>query len=125
MFLSRKNLGLHLLRFGLVVVYLYFGFAQLSDPESWSGIVPNWATSISTLDAVTITYMNAIFEIAFALLLAFGLWTKWVSFFLGIHLAVITLTLGFSPEGARDFGLTLATFAHGFMDDDAKKFPAP
>lgn len=113
---SRENLGLYLLRFGLVVVYIYFGYAQLMDPVSWSGIVPDWATSISTLDAVTIVYMNAIFEIVFALLLATGVWTRWVSFILGVHLAVITMTLGFSAEGARDFGLTMATFAHGLLE---------
>lgn len=118
--LSHRKLGLYLLRFGLVAVYLYFGFSQLANPQAWSGIVPAWATTISTLEAVTVIYMNAIFEIVFAGLLAFGLWTRWVSFILGAHLAVITFTLGFGPEGARDFGLTLATFAHGLIEGDKK-----
>lgn len=116
--LSSKSLGLYLLRFGLVAVYLYFGFSQLADPEAWAGIVPDWATSISTLEAVTIIFLNAIFEIIFALLLASGVWARWVSFILGVHLAVITITVGFNPVGARDFGLTLATFAHGFLEKD-------
>ena len=118
--LSNRDLGLYLLRFGLVLVYLYFGITQLMDPVSWSGIVPSWATSISTLEAVTIVYVNAIFEIVFALLLAIGLWTKWVSFILGIHLGIITITMGFTPVGARDFGLTLATFAHGLIEKEDK-----
>lgn len=117
-YFSKENLGLYLLRFGLVVVYLYFGYAQLKDPVAWSGIVPNWATSLSTLEAVTIVYINAVFEIIFAILLAIGIRSKWVSFILGIHLGIITLTLGFSAEGARDFGLTLATFAHGLLERD-------
>ena len=115
---SRENLGLYVLRFGLVIVYLYFGFAQLKNPTGWSGLVPDWAISISTLDAVSIVYGNAIFEIVSSILLALGIWSRWISFILGIHLAVITLTLGVSAEGARDFGLTMATFAHGLLEKD-------
>ncbi|MEX0932462.1 MAG: DoxX family membrane protein [Parcubacteria group bacterium] len=118
--LSKQDIGLYLLRFGLVAVYLYFGFTQFMDPVSWSRIVPSWATSLSTLEAVTIVYANASFEIIFALLLTSGFWTKWVSFILGIHLAIITLTMGFTPIGARDFGLTLATFAHGLIEREDK-----
>lgn len=118
--LSQNKLGLYLLRFGLVVVYLYFGFTQLQNPVAWSGLVPDWATSISTLEAVTIVYANAFFEIIFAILLASGLWARWISFILGIHLGVITFILGFTPEGVRDFGLTLATFAHGLIEGDNK-----
>jgi uncharacterized membrane protein YphA (DoxX/SURF4 family) len=115
--ISHHKLGIYLLRFGLVAVYIYFGISQLIDPVSWSGIVPAWAT-LGLIDPVTIVYGNAVFEIIFAGLLAFGVWTKWVSILLGIHLGVITLTLGLTPAGVRDFGLTLATFAHGLMDSD-------
>lgn len=117
-YFSRQNLGLYLLRFGLVGVYIYFGFAQLQDPSSWLGVVPSWATSLSGLDAVTIVYMNAVFEIVFAILLAVGAWSKWVSYILGVHLGIITITLGFNSAGVRDFGLTMATFAHGLLEKD-------
>jgi uncharacterized membrane protein YphA (DoxX/SURF4 family) len=107
------NPGLFILRAGLVIVYLYFGVSQLMDPVQWSGAVPTWSF-LSFISPVTIVYMNAVFELVFAVLLAIGLWSKWVSIILGIHLGVITLAMGFTPVGVRDFGLTLATFAHGF-----------
>lgn len=115
--ISKNKLGIYLLRFGLVAVYVYFGISQLLDPVAWSGIVPSWAT-LGLVDPVMVVYGNATFEIIFAILLALGVWRKWVSILLGMHLALITITLGLTPEGVRDFGLTLATFAHGLIDKD-------
>lgn len=111
-----KNPGLMLLRIGLVLVYIYFGISQLMDPLAYSSFVPGWGI-ISFLDPTTIVYFNAIFELVFAVLLLTGVWSKWVSIILGVHLGVITLAVGFNPIGVRDFGLTLATFAHGFWKD--------
>ncbi|MEX2014099.1 MAG: DoxX family membrane protein [Parcubacteria group bacterium] len=107
------NPGLLLLRLGLVIVYVYFGISQLLNPSMWSGVVPGW-TVISFLEPITVVYINATFELVFAALLAIGVWSKWVSIILGVHLGIITLAIGFNPVGVRDFGLTLATFAHGF-----------
>jgi len=107
------DIGLLLLRVGLVVVYIYFGVSQLQDPVKWSGFVPDWSI-ISFLEPVTIVYINAIFELVGAGLLALGLWAKWVSIILGLHLGIITFAMGFTPTGVRDFALTLATLAHGF-----------
>lgn len=119
--IKSQNKGLLLLRFGLVAVYLYFAFSQFTDPERWSGIVPDWATSLTTLESVTIVYANAVFELVFSVLLILGLWTKWVSFLLGAHLAVITISMGFTPTGMRDFGLTMATFAHGLLEGEKQE----
>lgn len=111
-----KNPGLLLLRAGLVLVYAYFGVSQLMDPVAWSGMVPAWRI-ISAVEPVTIIYINAIFELVFVLLLAIGVWARAISIILGIHLGIITFAVGSNPIGVRDFGLTLATFAHGFWKE--------
>jgi len=117
--MTQKEIGLYLLRFGLVGVYLYFGFSQLIETERWAPIIPDWATTVSTLTPHTIVIANGIFEIIFAALLALGWWVRPVSFILAAHLAVITVTMGFNAAGARDFGLTLATLAHGLLEGEA------
>lgn len=113
--MTQGEMGLLLLRFGLAIVYLYFGFSQLVTPDRWVGVVPGWA-GVSTLTPHTIVLMNGIFEIVFASLLIFGFWLRPVSFLLAAHLAVITIGMGFNATGVRDFGLTIATLAHGLME---------
>lgn len=113
--MSNEKIGLLTLRAGLVLVYVYFGISQLMDAESWSRIVPAWAVNISGMEATTIVLLNGVFELVFAALLALGLFVWPVSIILATHLAVITFTMGYTPTGVRDFGLTLATLAHGFL----------
>jgi uncharacterized membrane protein YphA (DoxX/SURF4 family) len=119
--MSQEKIGLLILRYALVLVYIYFGSSQLTNASQWAGIVPEWATSLSMMSAETIVMFNGIFEIVFAVLLAIGLWTKWVSIILAAHLGVITLTMGYTPTGVRDFGLTLATLAHGLLEGGRKE----
>jgi uncharacterized membrane protein YphA (DoxX/SURF4 family) len=114
--MPHEKIGLLLLRFGLAAVYIYFGFSQLLDAERWFRVVPDWATSLSGLSVSTIVMLNGYFDLIFGALLALGLWLVPVSFILAAHLAVITLSIGFNPTGVRDFGLTMATLAHGFLE---------
>ena len=113
--MKNEKIGLLALRFGLVAVYAYFGVSQLIDAEIWTGLIPGWASTLSNMSPLTLVYVNAVFELTFASLLALGLWVQPVSFILALHLAVITYIVGFNSVGARDFGLTLATLAHGFL----------
>ncbi len=115
--MTQERIGLLLLRFGLVAVYVYFGISQLIDAGSWTGLIPVWASSLSGLSALTVVYANGVFELVFAGLLALGLWVRPVSFILALHLAVITYIVGFNSVGARDFGLTLATLSHGLLGE--------
>lgn len=114
--MTQDKIGLLLLRFGLVAVYVYFGISQLMDAASWTGLIPEWATDVSKMSALTVVYANGVFELVFAALLALGRWVRPVSFILALHLGVITYIVGYNSTGVRDFGLTLATLAHGFLD---------
>lgn len=116
--MSQQKIGLLALRFGMAGVYLYFGLSQLAEPADWISLVPDWATSISTLSPITIVLGNAIFEIVFASLLVLGFWLRPVSFILAAHMAMITVIVGFTPIGARNFGLTMATLAHGLLESN-------
>jgi uncharacterized membrane protein YphA (DoxX/SURF4 family) len=103
------------LRYGLTVVYLWFGISQLLDPPTWVGWVPAWITGLG-LPGQTVIVANGLFELIFALLLGLGLFTRVASGLLLAHIVVITVEVGFNAVGVRDFGLlvgTLSIFLHG------------
>ena len=95
-----------ILRFGLAIVFLWFGFSQLKNPEPWTGLLPGFLNS-----SVAFIYFNGIFEIIFAFLLMIGLFTRVVSFILGLHLVGIIFSLGYGAVAVRDVGLAIVTFS--------------
>ena len=100
-----------LLRTGIAIIFLWFGFSQIKSPSSWLRMIPDYALSLSPFSPNTLIYLNGSVEIIFAILLLLGLFTRFTSFVLGVHLLHITTILGYGPTGARDFALAIATFA--------------
>lgn len=98
-----------ILRIAMSLVFLYFGFMQASSPLDWAGFVPDFLLGFG-LSANNFVMMNSILELTLGTFLLFGLYTRISSFILALHLLGITLSIGFSPIGIRDFGLTIATF---------------
>lgn len=99
------------LRLSIACVFAWFGFSQLFDPASWTGFVPSWAVSSSHMSAVTLVILNGSLEIIGSMFLAAGIWSYFAALILGLHLFGITLSLGLTALGVRDFGLSLATIA--------------
>ncbi|MDP2704854.1 MAG: DoxX family membrane protein [Patescibacteria group bacterium] len=100
-------------RIGVSLVFLWFGFSQIGNPSTWFGFLPDWIPmSYQTI----FIYINGGFEIVFGTLLLLGVFTRVAALLLALHLAGIVVTVGYSAIGVRDFGLTLATlsvFLHG------------
>ena len=72
-----------LLRIGLSLVFLYFGFMQISSPDEWAGFVPSYAL-VFNLTANNFVIMNAIMELTLSLFLILGLYTRFSSLILSI-----------------------------------------
>jgi uncharacterized membrane protein YphA (DoxX/SURF4 family) len=104
-----KAISPTVLRIGIALVFLWFGTNQIIDPVSWVDYIPAWVVSISHLSAETIVYLNAAFEIFFGTALALGFFTRFVAFFLMLHMFDITITVGLDAIGVRDFGLSVAS----------------
>lgn len=100
--------ALPFLRVGLALVFLYFGFQQVYSPDAWTGLVPSYLTSV-VLTSANLVVFSGIMELTLGLFLLLGLYTRFASLILGVHLAGITFAMGFTPIGVRDFGLTIAT----------------
>ncbi len=113
--MTHEKIGLLILRFALAGVYLYFGFSQLFDGVSWVGIVPDWAVSLFHLPPAMLVLGNGLMEVVLGTLLAVGIFVRWVSLILALHLFVIAFGFGFAPTGVRDFGLAFATLALSFF----------
>jgi len=106
--MSKNKYAKPLLRITLALIYLYFGYSQISSPDTWSSFVPEFLTSTFII-ANNIVIMNAILELTLGTFLLIGLYTRFSSLVLSLHLFVISFSIGFLPTGIRDFGLAIAT----------------
>lgn len=105
------------LRLGLAALFLWFGLSQLADPSLWTSWVPAWATGFG-LESEVIVLLNGSFEMIAGALLAFGIYTRWVSAVLTLHMLVIVIDIGFSPIGIRDAAIGMSTLALALFGED-------
>jgi|SRR3989338_241255 len=113
---SMRGLAPAIVRVGVSVVFIWFGYQQLINASSWTVLVPSWITSLSGINAVNFIYFNGVFEVVFGISLLLGLFTRIVGFLLALHMLHITYLVGYNDVGVRDFGLSLSTiavFLHG------------
>jgi uncharacterized membrane protein YphA (DoxX/SURF4 family) len=114
------------LRIGLAIVFLWFGYMQLTHTQMWLGLIPKWLLSLSGLQAATLVHFNGAFEIVFGICLLFGFFTRVVSFLLALHMIHIALTLvmaqGIGAISIRDIGLSFAAVTLFLLGPWAQKW---
>lgn len=98
-----------ILRYGFVFLFLWFGYQQLARPELWLGFLPEW-TGYLPIPGEMLVRLNGWLEIAGALFLAVGAYTRLVSLLLALHLLLIAAETG-GAVGTRDIVLSLAGLA--------------
>ena|SRR3989338_2733959 len=112
------------LRIGLSLVILWFGFSQLTDQQSWLSYVPAsmqqmHARMMGFPEPSTFVLLNGAFEVALGVLLLSGVWIRPVAALLALHMLGIMLSLGYNEIAIRDFGLMagfIAVMLHGKDD---------
>lgn len=107
-----------IIRVGLSFVFIWFGLTQLFDQSAWVSFIPEGITKLTGISAETFVIFNGIFEVFFASLLAFGIWTRLVAFLLFLHMFAIIADVGLSPIGIRDIGLMFALLSVAFFGSD-------
>ncbi len=112
---SSHEWGMLLLRLGLAILFLWFGFSQLFDGINWVSWVPEWAVNLLHIPPAMIVLLNGAFEVIAGAFLALNIFTRWVAFALELHLLVLVIEIGLTPIGVRDFGLMMATLALVFL----------
>ncbi|MES2059605.1 MAG: hypothetical protein V4438_01085 [Patescibacteria group bacterium] len=109
--MNKNTLGIGILRYGFVFVFLWFASEQILHPEMWVRLIPAWTVSLSGLSASTVLILNALFEIAGALLLATNLFVPIAAVLLSLHLFGIAIDLGWGAIAVRDIGLAVSLLA--------------
>jgi len=115
---NKESLGIYILRFGLSIVFLYFGISQILDQSKWIYLVPDkfFNFYINEVLKSKLVFVNGIFDVIIALSLLSGIFLKIFSILGFIHLISITIfSLGFTPSGIRDLGLAFAVLALFFL----------
>ncbi|MEK6909370.1 MAG: DoxX family protein [Nanoarchaeota archaeon] len=112
-----KEVATVILRVSLALVFLYFGIQQTLDPGTWSGFVPEFL-QLSIVSANNIVILNGLIEIILGTFLIVGLYVRFASMVMSLHLFGIAFSIGLSPLGVRDFGLAFATLALFFFGAD-------
>lgn len=100
-----------LLRLGIAIVFLWFGFSQIKNPAAWTRMMPEYIQSIAPFSANTLIYLNGFVEVILATVLLLGFYTRTVSLLLSLHLIHIVTIVGYGAIGARDLALAFAAFA--------------
>lgn len=108
-----------MLRISMAMVILWFAFQQLGNASAWTPYIPDSAVSISGLSAISLVYLNGMFELVFGVLLLFGIYTRISALLLSLHLFDIMYVVGYGEIGVRDFGLAFATLTVFMNGPDA------
>ena len=113
---NTKKVAPAILRYGLGIVYLWFGINQLINPGNFTGYLPTFIFSSGY--ATTFVLINGVFEIIAGTLLILGIFTRIVSALLALHLLAIMFDLGYGDVAVRDFGLVISTIAITLWGED-------
>lgn len=105
-----------ILRIGLGLVIVWFGITQLAEAPEWTSWVPAWTASLG-LAPLTVVYLNGVFETVFGALLLLGIYVRFASALLFIHMLFIIADIGLNSVGVRDFGLAAALLALAWSRD--------
>lgn len=111
-----NTLSRQILRFSFVFLFLWFGWQQITSPNTWLGFLPDW-TGYLPVPGEILVQANGWFEIVAAIFLALGIYTRIVSFILSIHLLVIAAETG-GAIGIRDTILGAAVLALSLSEPD-------
>jgi uncharacterized membrane protein YphA (DoxX/SURF4 family) len=106
--MDKNKVGLTLLRFGFVFVFVWFASQQILHTGMWTGLIPKWILSMTGVSAMSFVFINAAFEAVGAILLALNLWTPIVALLLSLHVFTIAYDLGLNAIGVRDIGLAVS-----------------
>ncbi|MBI4450299.1 DoxX family protein [Candidatus Uhrbacteria bacterium] len=100
-----------LLRIGLGVEFIIFGYGKLTDLASWIGFVPPWMSPLLPMPVGTFLQTVGVVELALGVLLIVGLWVRVIAVLSALHLLGVLIALGYNDLAVRDFVAFAAALA--------------
>ena len=107
-----------ILRYGLSLLFLWFGFSQLLNAGAWISWVPAWVPSLAHLGVDDIVILNGSFEVIAGAFLAIGIWVRWTALILALHMFMIVFDIGLSAIGMRDLAIAFSTLSLATFGSD-------
>lgn len=108
-----KKISNFILRFGLGIVFIWFGYLIFKNPEAWGSLIQPWAIARLPVSLDLLMKGAAIFDFVIGVWLIVG-FLVWIPAFLAFaHLAItIAVTAsGFDNVIIRDIGLACASLS--------------
>jgi len=105
-----KEYAMPLVRYGLGIVFLLFGYDQIFNPSNWIAWFPQNLVSY-------IVYIGG-FNLIVGMFLVLGLFTRVAALLASIHLIGVIFTIGYGEVAIRDFGLLLGALGVLFYGAD-------
>src|SRR3989344_3174070 len=106
-----------ILRLGVCAVFLYFGVNEVLRPNEFLIWLPSFTADLPIPQSVLV-FLIGLALVFFGILLLAGIFTRISAVFLAGHVGSVSISLGVSQIGVRDFGLALATFALAVFGPD-------
>lgn len=110
-----KELAPVLVRWGLALVLIWFGFAQVLTPEWFYQYVQAFG-DVSEIKVVVI--INGIVSLLLGAGLLVGVFVRGLGLAAGVYLLIISFGLGYSDDMVRNLGLTTMAFSVFFHGKD-------
>ncbi len=100
-----------LLRLGLGIEFVIFGYGKLTDLPSWIGYIPPWMSPLLPMPVGTFLLVIGAVELVLGVLLIVGLWVRVVAALSALHLLGVFVALGYNDLAVRDFVAFAAALA--------------
>ena len=113
-FERNKDYGTLFMRFGLALIFLWFGIDKFIHVQNWIGWVPEWMASFIPVSLFTFMYFQGAIEMLVGALLLVGYKTRFAALLaMLILLGVVLSTIGTGQAEVmlRDIGLLGASIS--------------
>ncbi|MDO8622535.1 MAG: DoxX family membrane protein [bacterium] len=100
-----------LLRLGLGIEFVAFGYGKLIDLPSWIGYIPPWMSPLLPMSTSAFLQAVGVVELVLGVLLIVGLWTRVIAALAALHLLGVLVALGYNDLAVRDFVAFMSALA--------------
>jgi uncharacterized membrane protein YphA (DoxX/SURF4 family) len=111
-----NNISIKVLRYSWALLFVWFGYQQLTDPSVWVGYLPVW-TGYFPIPGEMLVQLNGWSEIIAAAFLILGIFVRPVAVLLSLHLFGIAVVAG-GATGVRDAALACAGLSLALSESD-------
>ena len=106
-----KPAPLQIIRIGLAITFLWASILIFHDPKSWGGLIQPWVFDLLPLSLETVMIQTAILDLLIGFFLLIDVGTIIFAWLALVHLILIIIVVGITPETVRDIGLIAAALA--------------